>query len=538
MPTLSRAPHIIGHVLPCACAAAILGGATATWAGDVPGGADPGLLRRLTDGPTINAMPHWSPDGRQLLFHSRRPVEERGGIARRKLWVMNADGSDAHAVSQGPADEYHGRFCPVGEGIVFVSEANGSRDLWIMAAPASLAVPLTDETGVEAHPAWSPDGERIVYTAFPKEGGNFDLWVINRDGSGKRRLTSTAANEIFPTWHPDGETIVYVTDTGGGFDLYALRLRDETTYPVVTGPDHEVRPAWSPDGTKLAFARWPARGHVEHSSLWVSNADGSVPVELEVPPGTTHPAWAPDGRRLAFQQRTVSGWDILTYEPPAELTRPGQLRLSQQMRVGNTDIVVLRDGERLHGTVRNSRYALHTAYATLEFPRQRVASLRFHTGRSLTRLVLVNGDTLSGILADDTIRLATATGERRLGSEVLETVALRSPDEAPAVPPGLRFIMDNGDMLTATAAHSPLRIRVAGQIIAVPVARIVHASVDAGGTHAEVELADGERTAGDLVGSELALDLAMGPSIRVRPGQVRTIVRGMYGDGDEQETPR
>jgi TolB protein len=506
-------------------------------AGGAPAADGEAPLRRLTAGPTINAMPHWSPDGRHVLFHSRRPVEERGGIARRRLWVIDADGGEARAVSQGPADEYHGRFSPVGESIVFVSEANGTRDLWLMPALDAVPVPLTDDAGLEEHPAWSPDGERIVYTAFPKEGGSFDLWVINRDGSGKRRLTFTAANEIFPAWHPDGETIAYVTDAGGSFDLYALRLRNETTYPLVTGPDHEVRPAWSPDGTKLAFARWPARGDAEHSGLWIANADGSVPVELEVPRGTTHPAWAPDGRRLAFQQRTATGWDILTYEPPAALTRPGHLHPSLQTGAGATDTVLLRDGERLTGRVENPRYVLHTAYATLEFPRQRVATLRFHAEGGLTRLVLINGDTVSGVLPDDSIRLVSATGARRLGSEVLDTVTLRPADDAPVATPGPRFVMENGDVLTVAAARAPLRIRVSDQTVSVPVDRIVHATIAAGGTRAEVELDGGERTSGDLESSEVALDLATGPSIRVRPGQVRSILRGGPAGGREGSAP-
>ena len=498
-------------------------------------GAAPGTLRQLTDGPTVNAMPHWSADGRRILFHSRRPAEERGGLARRKLWLMNADGSDAHAISQGPAEDYDGRFAPDGNRIAFVSEANGSRDIWIMQEPGGAVVPLTDDSGVEEHPGWSPDGEHIVYTAFPTEGGNFDLWMINRDGSGKRRLTSTAANEIFPTWHPDGEIIAYVTDAAGSFDLYALRVRDGTTFPLVTGPDHDVRPAWSPDGTKLAFARWPEYGRGDQSTLWLANADGSVPIELDTPPGSTHPAWAPDGRRLALQRRTADGWDVVTYEPPGDLTRPGRLHAARQHRGGVSDVVVLRTGERLTGTVRNTRWAVHAAYATLEFPRNQVASVRFNASPGLTRIVLVNGDVVSGVLVEDTVRLDTPGDQQRLGSERLESVALRVSADVPGTGTGIRVAMQNGDVVTATRARSPLHVRIAGQVLAVPLAGVRHAAIEEGGTHVTLELTDGEHTTGDLLDETLVLDLALGPSIRVRPGQIRSIAgppgRGSTGQG-------
>ena len=503
---------------------AALGTAAGAQASSPEEQGDKGVLRHLTHGPTINAMPHWSPDGRRIVFHSRREPETKGPVASRKIWVMNAEGGEAHAVSSGPADEYHPSFSPVGARIVFVSEANGNRDLWIMAEEGTTPIPLTDDPGVEDHPAWSPDGERVVYTSFPKEGGNFDLWIVNSDGSGRHRLTSAAANEIFPAWHPDGGTIAYVTDAPGNFDVYGIRLGDQATFPIVVGPDHDVRPAWSPDGTKIAFARWPARGRTEDSTLWIANSDGSVAIELDVPIGSTHPAWAPDGRQIAFQRRTETGWDISTHTPPPDLARTGRLHLAEQLRAGASDLAVLRTGERLTGTVQNTRYRIRTAYAVLEFERGSVAGLRFDAERGITRLILGNGDSASGILVDDTIRMTIQGGERHLGSEMLASVGLRAPADAPPTPAGLRLTMQNGDVLTATVGPRPLRVRVAGQTIGIAPAVIVFATISDNGTKVSVELASGETVSGDLATTEIHLQLALGPAIAVRPSQIRSVL--------------
>jgi dipeptidyl aminopeptidase/acylaminoacyl peptidase len=405
-----------------------------------------------------------------------------------------------------------------------------------MGSDGTNPVPLTDDPGVEDHPAWSPDGTQVVYATFPKDGGNFDLWVMNSDGSGKHRLTSAAANEIFPSWHPGGEVIAYVTDASGHFDIFGVRLADQTTFPIITGPDQDVRPAWSRDGTKVAFARWPARGRSDDATLWIANADGTVPIQLDVPLGSTHPAWSPDGRLLAFQRRTTEGWDIWTYALPAALAQGGRLHLAQQAREGIADLVVLRSGERLSGTVRNPRYEVRTAYATLDLARDAVASLTFGADRGLARLVLTNGDSVSGFLLQDTIRVATGAGERSFGTEALESVGLRVRAGERRGPAGTRLTMRNGDTLTA-ALETRLRVRVGSQVVDVAPATIRQAVVSDDGTKLRADLASGDAVSGDLETGQIEVHLALGPSFSVRPGQIRMIAAAEWPEVPAEGPP-
>lgn len=52
---------------------------------------------RLTFNNVLDATPSWSPDGKQIAFHSTM-----GGELQPQLYVMNADGSDQHAVTTPP----------------------------------------------------------------------------------------------------------------------------------------------------------------------------------------------------------------------------------------------------------------------------------------------------------------------------------------------------------------------------------------------------------------------------------------------------
>ena len=489
--------------------------------------ADDGTARAIVSTGS-SAMPSWTADGSHLVFHSRRKEAKQHGIAARNIWIVGADGSGERQLTKGTKDEYHPVVSPDGKKLLFVSELNGSRDIWIADADGQNAVPLTDDPGTEDQPAWSADGRQIVYAAFPKEGGSFDLWLMYADGSGRRRLTTTPANEIFPAWHPSGDTIAYVTDVNGNFDIYTIDVRDGRTAPLVVSPDHEARPAWSPDGTKLAFARWPAHGRTSDATPWVANADGTAPIELAaVPAPALHPAWSPDGRTLAFQHRGEKGWEIWTLALPADIAAPGRLRLAQQVRGGaDVDTAKLRSGDTLRGTLTDPRFRVRTAYGAVELGREAVATVLFDTGeRGLARIVLANGDTLSGFLENEAIHLAAGGRTQSVPVEGIAQLSLRAGRGGAPPPAVFRALMRNGDSLLVTGAFAPLRLRVGGRTMEVAAAEVERIDFAEVGNKADVVLRSGDRVSGEVVSERLPLVLAAGPRLAVHPSSLRALNR-------------
>jgi Tol biopolymer transport system component len=443
------------------------------------------------------------------------------------VWSIAADGSGERRVTSGTKDEYHATPSPTGKKLLFVSEVNGSRDVWMADATGENAVPLTDDPGTEDQPAWSPDGRRIAYAAFPKEGGSFDLWLVNVDGSGRRRLTTTPANEIFPAWHPGGEELVYVTDASGNFDLYAIGVQDGRTAPRVVSPDHEARPQLSPDGTKLAFSRWPANGRSSDATLWVANSDGTAPIELTAAPApATHPAWAPDGRTLAFQHRAEAGWEIWTLALPADIARAGHLRLAQQVRGGaDVDPAKLRSGDTVRGTVREATFRVRAAYGALQLPRAAVASILFGDGeRGLARVVLANGDTVTGLVENADITIQAGPRSDRLAVERIAQLSLRAADAAGGAG-AFRALMRNGDSLLVGGGLAPFRLRVGDRPNEIAAQKIDRVDFAETGERATIVLVNGDSVSGELADGRIELALAVGARLSIHPTTIRTLVR-------------
>jgi TolB protein len=154
-------------------------------------------LRRLTNDPSIDISPSFSPDGQQIVFNS-----DRGGS--QQLYVMNADGSGVRRISFG-----EGRY---------------------------------------ATPVWSPRGDLIAFTRLHR--GQFYIGVMRPDGSGERMLVNDFRVEA-PTWAPNGRVLSYFRQSRANSrgevssKIYTIDLTGFNERQLPT-PIDASDPAWSP----------------------------------------------------------------------------------------------------------------------------------------------------------------------------------------------------------------------------------------------------------------------------------------------------
>jgi TolB protein len=243
--------------------------------------ADGANARALTADKSIVQSPSWSPEGSLLLFTSWRAGN---GPA---IWVMSPEQRKPYLISGRPGLNTSAAYAPDGQKISCTLSQDGNAEIYVLDARGGNAQRLTNNRAIDTAPAWSPTGRELAFTS--DRSGSPQIYLMDAVGGGIRRLTFDVDYTDSPTWSPKGDRIAFVTRVGGGFDVWTCRADGTGAKPAVTGGNNE-NPRWSADGRHLVFASDRDGGY----GLWVTDLDGAVPRKLDTGGRrSVSPAWSP-----------------------------------------------------------------------------------------------------------------------------------------------------------------------------------------------------------------------------------------------------
>ena len=205
---------------------------------------------RLTADPAWDRVPRWSPDGRKLLFASNRTgawnlwTIEPFRLQRKPVRIT-ADEDDLVPPHALPAS-----WSPDGREIVFASRRR-NRELWVIPSGGGEKRRLLPDGYYGSDPDWSPDGKWIVYNS--DRGGWSEIWAVPGIGGAVRRVTSLQQKSYNPSWSPGGRWIAFCSKGAGGFQLWAAPFAGGSPVQLTASDGRHTGPRWSADGRRLLF---------------------------------------------------------------------------------------------------------------------------------------------------------------------------------------------------------------------------------------------------------------------------------------------
>lgn len=221
-----------------------------------------GTATRLTDNPTSDLDPAWSPDGLQLLFSSDKDQGAGGDNFEVYACTLPAD------VSQITTD-----YCE--------DPLNRTQ--------------LTASTNQNSFaPSWSPDGSQIVFwktNQGPPPTKTGVLYTMDANGDNQTMLSeSISSDDYAPSWSPDGTKLAYysLAPVTGNVEIYVCTMPacdDHTKLTEASANDNN--PTWSPDSSQIAYSSTNSDGN----RIAVIDADGSNPTFVSS--AGRFPAWQP-----------------------------------------------------------------------------------------------------------------------------------------------------------------------------------------------------------------------------------------------------
>jgi serine/threonine protein kinase len=323
---------------------------------------DAGTPVRVTQNPSADIRPVWSPDGRFLAFvrlsnlsngqggyyvtpalggqerkvadilrvPSLRPLPSADWTPDSKSLVIvdtsvnppslaqvSVDDGLKKPLTQPPANslgDYLPAVSPDGKWIAFDRVAGVGVNDWNVVpfaeAPSSRPLRVASESkgnypGLRG--SWTADSRQLVITEGGRDTVRLLRVTVSRLGK-PEHILAAGTEAAMPSIARQSGRLAYVhsfLDT----NLWRADLLNPEALAVrwIASPRVELQPDYSPDGTKIVFIS----GRSGTNEVWTADADGSHPVQITMQAvGPNAPKWSPDGRLIAFAQRPAGNVDV------------------------------------------------------------------------------------------------------------------------------------------------------------------------------------------------------------------------------------
>jgi len=185
----------------------------------------------------INSAPAWSPDGRQL---SLTLSKNNGNL---DVYTLDLSNQVLRRLTQGGTIETEADWAPDGDFIYFTSDRGGAPQIYRIRPDGGRAQRVTFEGKYNARPRVSPDNSMLA--VVHNDRGNYRIAVVDLERTYTQVLTDGRLDES-PSFAPNGEVLIYATRENGRGSLATVTV-DGRVQQSIRSFEGDVRePAWGP----------------------------------------------------------------------------------------------------------------------------------------------------------------------------------------------------------------------------------------------------------------------------------------------------
>jgi len=170
----------------------------------------------------------WSPDGSSLVFTAD---DGNGNI---DLYRVPREGGHPDRITLLPGLDAIPDWSPDGRQIAYTRLAGGETQIWSIPATGGIPVQLSHHQGASEVSIWGPDSDHLAYVC--SQGDMNELRATSLKHPEDNRVLYSTVDAILPAgWSPEGDQVLFFSDGVKSWSIEAVPANGGTPFKVAKG---------------------------------------------------------------------------------------------------------------------------------------------------------------------------------------------------------------------------------------------------------------------------------------------------------------